>query len=480
MRMDRRNKHSLCFLCVLCVFVVNHASAAEPGWSTYRGNAHRTGNTDGKAGPANPAVLWVQQSKEHFIASPTPDGDRLFITGLGAFNVSTFYCLAADAKATPRTLWTKTTPFLRLPSVSSPAVVGDKLIFGDGMHQTDGGAVLYCLGVDKGRPYWQLPVTGELVHMEGSPTVVDGRVYVGAGSGGVVCVDMNRVTLEGKEMDLPAIQKILDQKWADLQARYEVDKKKDPLLALPPSDEQLPKPAPVLLWQAGKDKWHVDAPVTVVGDRVLTASAFLDKEKLGDRALLCLDAKTGDVIWRKPLKINPWGGPSVVGKTVVVSGSTIGYDPKALKGAKGELAAFDLEKGAEKWHKEVTGGVVSCAALADGAAVVVATDCKVRAFDLETGERRWVYDAKAPLFAPVAVAAGVVYAGDLKGVLHAIHLTDGSEKWKLDVGADPGVKAPGMIYGGPAVQGGKIFLATCNLGDNGKGSPTAVVCVGEK
>jgi len=74
----------------------------------------------------------------------------------------------------------------------------------------------------------------------------------------------------------------------------------------------------------------------------------------------------------------------------------------------------------------------------------------------------------------------VVYAGDLKGVLHAINLADGGGKWRLDIGADPAVKAPGMIYGGPAVQGGKIFVATCNLGDNGKGSATAVVCIGEK
>src|SRR5205823_5142148 len=161
-------------------------------------------------------------------ASPTPAGDRLFISGLGAFNVSTFYSLAVDPKADPRVQWTKTTPFLKLPTVSSPAVVGDKLIFGDGMHQTDAGATLYCLGLDKGRPYWQLPVLGSLVHLEGSPTVVDGKIYVGGGSAGVVCVDMNRVTLEGKEMDLPAIQKILDAKWADLQAKYEDEKKKNP------------------------------------------------------------------------------------------------------------------------------------------------------------------------------------------------------------------------------------------------------------
>ncbi len=220
--------------------------------------------------------------------------------------------------------------------------------------------------------------------------------------------------------------------------------------------------------------------MTVVGDRVLGGvGGFLDKEQLGDRALFCLDAKTGEIVWRKSLKINPWGGPSVSGKTVVVSGSTIGYDPKSLKGAKGELAAFDLDKGDEKWHKDITGGVVSCAALSDGAAVVVATDGKVRAFELATGERRWNTDLRAPFFAPPAVASGVVYAGDLRGVVHAINLADGAEKWNMDLAADP-VKAPGMIYGGPAVHGGRVYVATCNLADNGKGTPTAVVCIGEK
>ncbi len=479
MRTGLAQKLFLSSLCALCVFVVNTSSAAEPGWTMYRGNAQRTGNVDGKPGPANPAVLWVHSSKEHFIASPTPAGDRVFFTGLGPFNVSTFYCFATAPKAEPRTLWTKTTPFIKMPSVSSPAVVGDKLIFGDGMHQTD-GATLYCLSLATGRPLWQLPVPGVLVHLEGSPTVTNGRVYLGGGNAGVLCVDMNRVTLEGKEMDLPSIQKILDKKWADLQAQYEADKKKDPMFAVPPSDDQLPKPAPVLLWEAGKDKWHVDAPVTVVGDRVLVASAFLDKEQLGDRALYCLDAKTGDVVWRKALRINPWGGPSVSGKTVVVSGSTIGLDPKAVKGARGELTAFDLDKGDEKWQKEIKGGVVSCAALTDDAAVVTATDGKVRVFSLATGDRLGDLDLRAPIFAPPAVVGGTAYVGDLAGVVHAVNLADMSEKWRLDLASDPAVKAPGMIYGGPALQGGRVYVGTCNLADNGKGTPTAVVCIGEK
>src|SRR5262249_25409660 len=158
--------------------------------------------------------------------------------------------------------------------------------------------------------------------------------------------------------------------------------KKDADFAIPPSDDQLPKATPKRLWQQGENKWHVDAPVNVVGDKVLVGTAYLDKEKEGDRALYCLKAKDGGQHWRTPLKYNPWGGPTVSGEVVVVGGSTIGYEPKALKTAKGEVAAYGLADGKEKWRKELPGGVVSAVAVADGMAIATATDGKVRAFDL--------------------------------------------------------------------------------------------------
>ncbi len=234
------------------------------------------------------------------------------------------------------------------------------------------------------------------------------------------------------------------------------------------------------VWEQGKDKWHVDAPVALAGDLVLAASAYLDHEKVGDRALFGLDAKTGAIKWRTPLTLNPWGGPTVAGDTIVIGGSNIRYDPKDLGKARGDIAAYNLADGKEKWHKELKGGVLSCAAVADGLAVVTATDGKVRAFDLKSGELRWHYDAKAPFFAAPALAGGVVYAGDLKGVIHAVGLADGSPKWTLDLGKDPAVGAPGMIYGGPVVHGGRLYVATCNLDGPNAGKPTAVVCIGEK
>jgi outer membrane protein assembly factor BamB len=456
------------------------AAAQQPApWSTYRGNPQRTANTDGKPGPATPKVLWVLPSRDHFVAAPVVHGDHLYISGLGAFNVSTFYSVSTKPKAEQRVAWTKSTPFLKLPTVSSPALAGNRLVFGDGMHQTD-GATLYCMRQDKkGFPIWRLPVPGKLVHLEGSPTIVGDKVFIGGGAAGVLCVDLERVKLDGKEMKLAAIQKILDERWQELQKKFMEDKKKCPCFAVPPNEDDLPRAEPVLGWQTGQEKWHVDAPVAVAGDLVLVASAKLDDENVGTRALFGLDAKTGAVRWQVPLQYNPWGGPSVQDDLTVVTGSTIRYDPKALKGAKGEIAAFDL-KGKEKWRKEVPGGVLSCAAMAGGLAVVTATDGKIRAFDLQTGERKWIHDAKAPFFAAPAVAGGVVYAGDLIGRLHAVTLKDGQAKWTFDLGKGPGVQAPGMIYGGPVVEGGRVYVATCNLEGPHHGQATAIVCVGEK
>jgi outer membrane protein assembly factor BamB len=463
-------------LCVLCASVVQ-TSAAEP-WTTFRGNAQRTGCTDGKDGPKTPAVVWFYKSQDHFIAAPLPYGDKLYLSGLGPLNVASFYCFDADPKAKERIAWSVRTPYLKLPTVSSPAVMNGTLIFGDGMHQTD-GAILHGLRLEKGLPLWQYPVPGTLVHLEGSPTTANGKVYLGGGAAGVLCVDPSRLTLDGKEQTPAEIQKVLDKKWAELEEQYQKDLKKDPDFAVKPNPDQLPKPAPVLAWQQGKEKWHVDAPVAAAGDLILVASAYLDKEKVGDRALFALDAKTGDIKWRKQLPINPWGGPSVVGKTVVIGGSTTAYTTQDLKKAKGFVAAYNLDDGKELWISEVQGGVLGCVALTKDLAIATATDGKVRAFDLANGERKWIYDAKMPFFAPVAVDSTTAYASDLKGVIHAIHLMDGTLKWKFDLGAEP-IKSPGMVYGGPVLSGGKLYVATCNLEGPFVRQPTVVACIGEK
>jgi outer membrane protein assembly factor BamB len=234
------------------------------------------------------------------------------------------------------------------------------------------------------------------------------------------------------------------------------------------------------LWQkGGNGAWHVDSPVAVVGENVLVGSAHLDTENSGERALFCLKASDGAQRWRADLKYNPWGGPTVspAGDVAVVGCSSIRFDPGEIAGAKGEVVALNLADGGVKWRKELAGAVVSSVAIANDLAIFAATDKKVHAFDLKTGDERWAYEAKAPFFAGVAVAGEMVYAADLNGVVHAITLADGKMKWRLDIGKE--TKAPGNVYGSPVVDGGRLYVGTCNVGAT-DARKTVVVCIGEK
>jgi outer membrane protein assembly factor BamB len=449
-------------------------------WPASRGNAQRTGNVDGLPGPKSPHVLWVHESTDHYVSAPSPGKGMIYAPALGTLNSGVMSAISNEPGVAPdkRVLWSKSQPFLKLPTVCSPAVVGGQIIFGDGMHQNE-SPTLYCLDATKGTAIWQLALPGPLIHLEGTPSVLDGKAYFGAGNGGVMAIDTTKVTLDGKDLQAGEVATIIAAKWKELQDKYEADKKKDPDFAIPPTEDALPKPAPKVLWQqGGQGKWHVDCPVAVVGDNVLAGSAHLDAENSGDRALFCMNRADGTIKWRTELKLNPWAGASIGGDLAIVGCSSIRFDPKEIAGAKGEIVALGLGDGSVKWRKDVAGGVVSPVAITKtGLAIYTATDKKVYALDAKTGDAKWIYTAKAPFFGGVAVAGETVYAADLNGVIHAINLADGKPQWKLDVGKQ--TKAIGNIYASPIIDGGRLYVGTCNI-DSQDAKKTVIVCVGEK
>jgi outer membrane protein assembly factor BamB len=444
-------------------------------WTTHRGNPARTGNLDGQAGPGRPKVLWVHASTEQYVASLVAVGDRLFTPALGAFGTASFHAFDLADQPAKRIAWTKAPPLLRGPSVCAPVLFDGKLVLGEGMHQTDGGALL-CLRASDGRVVWRLDVPGELVHLEGSPTVDQGRIVLGAGSAGILSIDPSRVTIQGKEMGTPDAERELDRKWKELEAAYLDDKKKNPDFAIPPNEMGLPQAAPRTAWTQGRGVWHVDGPTAVAEGRVLAGSAYLDKEKKGERVLVCLAAEDGKVIWKTPLKFNPWGGPSVLGGRVVVSTSSIRYDPQEVAGAKGEVVAVRLSDGHVEWTREVDGGVLCSAALVGDLVVVTDTGGHTQALDAKTGAPRWVHTGGSPFFAGATVSKEVVYVADLKGCVSALGLGDGKSLWSLELGASGG--SAGMVYGSPVLLGGRLYVATSTLGGGGAGQPTAVTCIG--
>jgi outer membrane protein assembly factor BamB len=453
------------------------ATPAGADWPTARGNPQRTGNIDGQPGPKAPAVLWSYKAQEHYVASPVPAGSAIFVGGVGTYNTGVFHAVATTAQAPERVLWSKTAPFLTRPTVCAPAVIEGLAVFGDGMHQTD-DATLYCLQAETGLPAWQFAVPGRLVHLESAPTIDRGRVYIGGGDAGVLCLDLKRVLLDGREQDVSAVLPAAAKRWAELTAQYEDEKRKNALLAIPPSEDALPKATGKLLWQQ-KSQLHVDAPLAVAGDLVWAASAYLDDEQVGRRALVCLRAGDGSIVWQTPLEVNPWAGPTLADGLVLIGCSSIRFDRKLLGQARGEVVALDAATGQVRWRLNAGGGVLSPVAVRGGLAVFTSTSGHVIACQVANGERRWAYDAGKPFFAGPAVAGDMVYAADLRAVVHALNLTDGRPLWKLDVAADPSVQSRSFVFGSPIVHGGELFLATCNL-DGDADQPAAVVCLSDK
>jgi outer membrane protein assembly factor BamB len=442
-------------------------------WTEHRGGPARSGVVDGKAGPATLKTLWVYRSKEHYLAPISAAGDRIFTVAMGAFNTGSVRVLEAG---TGKVVWHKSAPIIRLPTVGTPAAVGGTLIFGEGMHQTDGTS-LSGLRVSDGRILWRFELPGELVHLEASPALAGGKAYAGTGNGGVICVDPSKVTLEGKEMPLADAIAAVDRKWKALSDAYEADRKKDPDFAIPPNEATLPRPAPTLAWQKGKGSWHVDAPLLVADGAVYAASAYLDKEKFGERALIRLDAASGAEAWKAPLRYNAWGGATQgPGGLLLVPCSSIRYDPKEIPAAKGEIVALKASDGSAAWRRETAGAALGSVAVAGEVAVHADTSGHVTALDAKSGQPKWSVKTGAPHFGGVAVAGGTVYVADIEGVVHALSLADGKSRGSLDLGK---AAAPGMVYGGPVVHGGRLYVATANLEGSAANGETVVVCIGE-
>ena len=190
------------------------------------------------------------------------------------------------------------------------------------MHQTD-GAVLYCFPADGGYLLWALQRARQLVHMEGSPAVVE-RPRLRRRRGGRRDVRRSQHGHARRQGTDPSRTCRPCKRPTGRSCRRSTRRRrrKTPTSPSPPTENDLLKPAPKPVWTQGQKRWHVDAPLLVAGDKVLVASAFLDKEKEGERALFCLNAADGKELWKAPLTYNPWGGPTLAGDTVIVTTST--------------------------------------------------------------------------------------------------------------------------------------------------------------
>jgi outer membrane protein assembly factor BamB len=319
----------------------------------------QTGDADDTLGPklADDVRVFEIPEAHQVFSGVTLAGDRLYLgagkqTGFGAYGF--VFCLDRD---TGRTHWKFDADEELKPVFCTPTVADGRLFVGEGLH-TDKKCRLFCLDTATGKPAWSNPFE-TTSHTEGTPRVVNGKVYFTAGDDGLFCAD------------------------AATGAKR---------------------------WQfAGHSQaLHIDGPPAVAGNRVFVGSG------LYTLALLCVDAESGKELWRTPVNLRSFGTPLVLGNRVAYGLGTGNLTSDVFK--------YDEEK--DRPAETTPAGAVVCV-------------------EADTGKEAWRYELGRSVHTPLAADAFNVYATSRDGAVHCLDRRTGKLRWKTGIGA--------TITAGPAV-----------------------------
>ena len=377
------------------------AAPAADGWTTFRGDALRTGNPGGEALPLRLELDWSFRDESYrsasFDSSPAL-ANGLVIIGLAEASVFSpsgrIVCLDA---ATGKRRWHFKT---RHPVFSSPVAGGGRVYAGEGHHQ-DSSCKVYCLDQATGQERWTFETKS---HVESTPTVDGDRVYVGAGEDGVHAIG----AADGKPV-----------------------------------------------WHAGGE--HVDMSPLVTSGLVFAGTGY---EK---PAALCLSAKDGGVRWRTSLDQPCWGSPVRVGNRVYFGlgrGNLIESD----EDPRGGVVCLSATQGAKVWQRDLPDAVLTAIAFGEGKLFCGSRDSKIYAIDPGSGEIAWKVDAGSPVVSSPLVGPRSVAAVGSLGRLVIASAGRGEVEGSMELGELVGkngriISSPAIHDGRIIIGGGASVIA---------------------
>jgi len=304
---------------------------------------------------------------------------------------------------------------------SSPAVTADGkyVIVGQGLHP-DTNCKLVCIEVATGKVHWT--VSSEL-HIESSPAIADGIVYVGAGAienpvtrkpkshtGYVMAVRISDgKTLWKQDVIDPESSPIVHEGTLFIGSGFNGEA----VVALRTgSDEELKQQ------NLNRIKWQTKTPYPITG-----AVTYMDGK-------VFVGGGNGDFVFRDP---NPAG--------VVIS--------------------LDTETGKIIWQKEMPDAVLGAVAAGKLLICPVAAG-KVIALNPADGTEIWntAISGKAPVLAGAAMTEDFVYAVSHDGYLGKIALTSGEllEKTYINSESQPGEQ--GLSISSPMIANGMLYIGS--------------------
>lgn len=299
---------------------------------------------------------------------------------------------------------------------SSPIVAGGKLYIGS----DDGG--VYALDAGTGKTLWKFMTGGPV---EAAPLLLDGTIYIGSS----------------------------DFKFYALDA------------------------------ETGKTRWEFE---TV--DKILGAANYAPAPDGNghwilfggyDEFLYCLNAGTGELVWKYGVESYINGTPAVTGETVAVGGCDANLHIVGLRDGKpkhvvpieqyvagsaaishgdvyfghygNEVVGIDLENGERLWrYKHKSFPYFSSPAVTDDLVVIGGRDKTIHCLNRKDGTAIWTVRTRGRIDSSPAIAGNTVIAGSEDGRIYALNLEDGDKVWTYDLGD--------KITSSPAIVHGRIYI----------------------
>lgn len=313
----------------------------------------QSGQFAGKSAPVREA--WTFQidprRKGMYASNPVIDGDALYASYSGTNGTATLYRLDRHTGAKVWEFFGKDDDLRQM--MSTPCLADGKLYFGEGFHY-DKNCHVFCVDAETGEEVWRFKTGGQT---ESSPTVVNGKVYIGAGNDGVYCLDARDRT----------------NIW-----RY-------------PHDD------------TNKRIQRFGGGMVVLGDRLYCGTGVdrEAKDDKGETATFCLDAATGKPIWKTPAPYPVWSTPIIRdGRIYVTSGNgDVLEDVPAPEKPGGALQCLDLATGKEIWQRTYPNGIIEAPAVDGHRIYFGCRDKHVYCVSRADGKELWKYYLESAIIA---------------------------------------------------------------------------------
>jgi outer membrane protein assembly factor BamB len=181
----------------------------------------------------------------------------------------------------------------------------------------------------------------------------------------------------------------------------------------------------------------IEFPPIVVDGRLY----FIDNDGL----YICLDAKTGKVVWRKRLASLNASSPAYF-KGVLYSVSL----------SPGQALAVRARDGKVLWRKPLDGRAESSPLVLGGRMYFGNEAGELLALDIDDGSTVWETTLGGSVKAAPAYDHGKLYVGDYGGKMNAVRADDGKLVWQTsDLGL--GIAGSGRFYSTAAVAFGRVY-----------------------